>query len=42
MESPDQASGAYLHQETWSIGETIILPDPIGIEIPTDSWKPWD
>ncbi|TMR18689.1 Uma2 family endonuclease [Nonomuraea turkmeniaca] len=39
---PDQASVAYLHKETWTIGETITLPDPIGIEIPTDAWKPWD
>ncbi|MGP3958486.1 Uma2 family endonuclease [Nonomuraea sp. 3N208] len=38
---PDQASAAYLHEESWSIGETIALPDPIGIEIPTDKWKPW-
>ncbi|RVX47170.1 putative restriction endonuclease [Nonomuraea polychroma] len=39
---PDQASGAYLHQESWSLGETITLPDPIEIEIPTEDWKPWD
>jgi hypothetical protein len=38
---PDQASGAYLHEESWSLGETITLPDPFGIEIPTDRWKPW-
>ncbi|MFI7698418.1 Uma2 family endonuclease [Nonomuraea sp. NPDC049480] len=39
---PDQSSSAYLHEESWGLGETIILPDPIGIEIPTDGWKPWD
>lgn len=39
---PDQTSGAYLHEESWGLGETITLPDPIGIEIPTDNWKPWD
>jgi Uma2 family endonuclease len=39
---PDQASAAYLHKENWSLGETITLPDPIGIEIPTDDWKPWE
>ncbi|TMR93388.1 Uma2 family endonuclease [Nonomuraea basaltis] len=39
---PDQASSAYLHKESWSLGETITLPDPIGVEIPTDDWKPWD
>ncbi|MGP3914814.1 Uma2 family endonuclease [Nonomuraea sp. 10N515B] len=39
---PDQASAAYLHKENWSLGETITLPDPIRIEIPTDDWKPWE
>ncbi|WP_188190981.1 Uma2 family endonuclease [Nonomuraea sp. SYSU D8015] len=38
---PDQASAAYLHEASWSLGEAITLPDPIGIEIPTDDWKPW-
>ncbi|TDC71045.1 Uma2 family endonuclease [Actinomadura sp. GC306] len=39
---PDQALGAYLHQESWAFGETIHLPDPFDIEIETREWKPWD
>lgn len=39
---PNQASSAYLHEESWGLGETIALPDPIGLEIPTNGWKPWD
>lgn len=38
---PDQASSAYLHHESWAFGETIVVPDPFGLEIPTDRWKPW-
>jgi hypothetical protein len=39
---PDPASGAYLHFESWKFGETIRLPEPFGIEIVTDAWRPWD
>ena len=39
---PDQALGAYLHQESWAFGETIHLPDPFDIQIGTTEWKPWD
>lgn len=39
---PDQGTGAYLHQESWEFGKTIRLPDPFGLEIPTDEWQPWD
>lgn len=39
---PDQALGAYLHQESWEFRETIHLPDPFDIEIDTTEWKPWD
>ena len=38
---PDQGSAAYLHKESWAFGETITLPDPFSIEIPTTSWRPW-
>ncbi|MGI5167715.1 Uma2 family endonuclease [Spirillospora sp. CA-253888] len=38
---PDQATGAYLHKETWAFGETVLLPEPFGIEIDTSRWKPW-
>lgn len=39
---PEQASAAYLHQESWGFGETVELPDPFGLRIPTDAWKAWD
>jgi Uma2 family endonuclease len=39
---PDQATGAYLHKEGWTFGEVIRLPEPFGIEIATDQWRPWD
>ena len=35
------ASGAYLHQDTWEFGETVLLPDPFELEIPTGNWRPW-
>lgn len=39
---PDPASGVYLHFESWKFGETIRLPEPLGLEIVTDAWRPWD
>ncbi|WP_084958054.1 Uma2 family endonuclease [Thermoactinospora rubra] len=39
---PDPATGSYLHADSWAFGETIVLPDPIALEIPTDRWKPWE
>ncbi|MFB4297025.1 Uma2 family endonuclease [Actinomadura sp. NTSP31] len=39
---PDQALGAYLHQESWAFGETVHLPDPFDIEIGTAEWEPWE
>jgi len=39
---PDQSTGAYLHQESWAFGETVQLPDPFGLELPTAEWRPWD
>ena len=38
---PDQGSAAYLHKESWDFGETITLPDPFSVEIPTTFWRPW-
>lgn len=37
---PDGASGGHLHQDTWEFGETVVLPDPFGLEIPA-AWRPW-
>jgi Putative restriction endonuclease len=39
---PDQGTGAYLHEESWQFGETIHLPEPFGLEIPTEQWLPWE
>ncbi|MEV0581773.1 Uma2 family endonuclease [Nonomuraea sp. NPDC050310] len=38
---PDPASAAYLHSESWALGETTVLPDPLTLEIPTDTWLTW-
>ncbi|MEO3787853.1 Uma2 family endonuclease [Actinocorallia sp. B10E7] len=38
---PHAANGAYLDEQVWSFGETITLPDPFGVEIPTGEWLPW-
>ncbi|HEX2315980.1 MAG TPA: Uma2 family endonuclease [Thermomonospora sp.] len=37
---PDQATGAYLHRDTWAFGETVVL-EHFGVEIDTSDWKPW-
>jgi hypothetical protein len=26
-------------QRRWRLGETVILPDPFDVEIPTDAWE---
>jgi hypothetical protein len=26
----------------WKFGETISLPEPFGIKIPTGEWLPWE
>jgi Uma2 family endonuclease len=38
---PDQSAGTYDHLRSWEFGETIRLPDPFDIEIPTMDWDPW-
>jgi Uma2 family endonuclease len=38
---PDQSTGAYLHHESWAFGETVRLPEPFGLGVPTDGWQPW-
>jgi len=38
---PHLGTGAYLEQETWKFGETIVLPEHLGVTIPTAGWKPW-
>ncbi|MGI8330987.1 Uma2 family endonuclease [Actinomadura scrupuli] len=39
---PDQSTGAYLRRESWGFGETVRLPDPFRLEIPTAGWRAWD
>jgi Uma2 family endonuclease len=38
---PDQGAAAYLHRETWGLGETITLPEPFAVEVSTSGWKAW-
>jgi Uma2 family endonuclease len=39
---PDEGTGAYLHEESWSFGRAIRLPEPFGIEIATGEWRTWE
>jgi Uma2 family endonuclease len=39
---PDVHAGTYEALTTWKFGETIELPEPFGLRIPTDEWEPWD
>ncbi|GAB3658310.1 Uma2 family endonuclease [Actinocorallia lasiicapitis] len=38
---PDATTGAYLQSQTWKFGETVVLPEHIGVTFPTDKWWPW-
>ena len=38
---PNPARGLYLADQLWKFGETIMLPEPFGVEIPTENWLPW-
>ncbi|WP_344893654.1 Uma2 family endonuclease [Actinomadura meridiana] len=38
---PDTADGKYLSSVSWAFGEAVKLPEPFGLEIPTDEWEPW-
>jgi hypothetical protein len=37
----DPGTGTYLQEETWQFGETIVLPEHLGVMIPTTNWEPW-
>ena len=39
---PDTESGAYRESREWRFGETVALPEPFAVEIPTDEWEAWD
>ncbi|MBF6172999.1 Uma2 family endonuclease [Nocardia blacklockiae] len=38
---PDRESGGYREAVSWKFGETIVLPEPFGVSIPTNEWDPW-
>ena len=38
---PDRARGEYGTSRDWAFGETVVLPEPFGIDIHIDSWRPW-
>jgi hypothetical protein len=39
---PDRSAGSYQVLATWKLGDLVALPEPFGIEIRTDLWRPWD
>jgi Uma2 family endonuclease len=39
---PDIHAGTYKALSTWEFGETIKLPEPFAVEIPTGDWEPWE
>ncbi|WP_280332309.1 Uma2 family endonuclease [Nocardia wallacei] len=39
--APDRETGSYRQSVSWKFGETIVLPEPFGVSIPTDEWDPW-
>ena len=39
---PDVGAGTYGRERTCRFGETVVLPEPFEVEIPTDEWEPWD
>lgn len=39
---PDPDEGVYRSSLEWPFGETVTLPAPFGVEIPTRGWQTWD
>ncbi|HEU5426982.1 MAG TPA: Uma2 family endonuclease [Actinocrinis sp.] len=39
---PNPARGLYLAAQQWAFGDTIVLPEPFGVEISTENWLPWE
>lgn len=39
---PDRQTGTYQTTAEWPFGETITLPEPFNVEIPTDAWTTWE
>lgn len=40
--NPNRPLGIFRTEKCWRFGETVVLPEPFGIEIPTEGWQPWD
>jgi hypothetical protein len=40
--NPNRPRGIFRDAEHWRFGETVVPPEPFGIEIPTEGWQPWD
>ncbi|MDH6113351.1 Uma2 family endonuclease [Kitasatospora sp. MAP12-15] len=38
---PDHLAGTYRTLSAWKFGDVVALPEPFGIEIPTELWRPW-
>ncbi|MFJ8434260.1 Uma2 family endonuclease [Kitasatospora sp. NPDC094019] len=38
---PNKAEATYELLGEWKFGEAVRLPEPFGVEIDTDAWKPW-
>ncbi|MFI9509101.1 Uma2 family endonuclease [Nocardia sp. NPDC052566] len=38
---PDRKVGRYERHRCWKFGEPIVLPEPFGLTIPTDTWTGW-
>ncbi|WP_327681706.1 Uma2 family endonuclease [Kitasatospora sp. NBC_00458] len=38
---PNKAEATYEVLGEWKFGESVRLPEPFGVEIGTDAWKPW-
>jgi Uma2 family endonuclease len=39
---PDGNTGSYATLATWSFGDEITLPEPLGFTIDASEWKPWE
>lgn len=39
---PELPDGLFRTAKRWRFGETIVLPEPFGVEIATEGWRTWD
>jgi hypothetical protein len=38
---PDHLAGTYRTLSAWKFGDVVALPEPFGVEISTELWRPW-